>query len=100
MTDPSMPQPAARLKGRAAIVESWNEIPDTLRANAALTNLWLAVKLCDDVPQPAERKPLTRQQLREAFHWHTGCTLGGDIELAERVCTVVERAHGVGEAGE
>lgn len=46
--------------------------------------------------QPAERKPLTRQQLREAFHRHTGCTLGNDIGLAEHVCTVVERAHGIG----
>ena len=48
------------------------------------------------VQQPAERKPLTRQQLREAFHRHTGCTLGNDIGLAEHVCTVVERTNGIG----
>lgn len=46
-------------------------------------------------PQPVVREPLTRQQLREAFHKDTGCTLGGDIDLAERVCGVVERAHGI-----
>lgn len=46
-------------------------------------------------PQPVERKALTRQQLREAFHKATGCTLGGDIDLAERVSGVVERAHGI-----
>ena len=46
-------------------------------------------------PKAVQRKPLTRQQLREAFHKETGCTLGGDIDLAERVCGVVERAHGI-----
>ena len=48
-------------------------------------------------PAPAaeKRRGLTRQQLREAFYRHTGCTLGGDIELAEHVCTVVEREHGI-----
>lgn len=44
----------------------------------------------------AARKPLTRQELREAFHRETRCTLGGDIHLAEKVCAVVERAHGIG----
>lgn len=33
--------------------------------------------------------------VREAFHKDTGCTPGGDINLAERVCGVVERAHGI-----
>ena len=46
-------------------------------------------------PSPVARAALTRQQLREAFHKATGCTLGGDIDLAERVCGVVERAHGI-----
>lgn len=46
-------------------------------------------------PPPVARAALTRQQLREAFHRDTGCTLGGDINLAERVCRVVERAHGI-----
>lgn len=46
-------------------------------------------------PKAVQRKPLTRQQLREAFHKETGCTLGGDIDMAERVCGVVERAHGI-----
>lgn len=46
-------------------------------------------------PQTVVREPLTRQQLREAFHKATGCTLGGDIDLAERVCRVVEHAHGI-----
>ena len=50
-------------------------------------------------PQPVVREPLTRQQLREAFHKDTGCTLGGDIDLAERVCGVVERAHGITTTG-
>lgn len=48
-----------------------------------------------EAPQPVARKAMTRQQLREAFHKATGCTLGGDIDLAERVCGVVERAHGI-----
>jgi hypothetical protein len=46
--------------------------------------------------QPVEvREPITRQQLRESFHRDTQCTLGGDIVLAEKVATVVERFHGI-----
>lgn len=56
-------------------------------------SIWAAMIAA--APQPVEREPLTRQQLREAFHKDTGCTLGGDIDLAERVCGVVERAHGI-----
>lgn len=37
--------------------------------------------------------------VREAFHKDTGCTPGGDINLAERVCGVVERAHGITTTG-
>lgn len=40
-------------------------------------------------------EPLTRQQLREAFYNDTACTLGGDVDLAEKVCRVVEKAHGI-----
>lgn len=47
-------------------------------------------------PAPAASPaPLTRQQLREAYHRSTGCTLGNDIRLAERVCSVVEQARGI-----
>ena len=47
-------------------------------------------------PAPAASSaPLTRQQLREAYHRSTGCTLGKDIHHAERVCSIVEQAHGI-----
>ena len=46
-------------------------------------------------PQPVAREPLTRQQLREAFYSETACTLGGDADFAEKVCRVVEKAHGI-----
>ena len=46
-------------------------------------------------PKPVEREPLTRQQLREAFYNDTACTLGGDVDFAEKVCRVVEKAHGI-----
>lgn len=51
-------------------------------------------------PQPVEREPLTRQQLREAFYNDTACTLGGDVDLAEKVCRVVEKAHGIKQGGQ
>jgi len=40
-------------------------------------------------------EPLTRQQLREAFYSETACTLGGDVDFAEKVCRAVEKAHGI-----
>ena len=43
--------------------------------------------------------PLTRQQLREAFYNDTACTLGGDVDLAEKICRVVEKAHGIKQGG-
>ena len=46
-------------------------------------------------PQPVAREPLTRQQLCEAFYSETACTLGGDVDFAEKVCRVVEKAHGI-----
>lgn len=46
------------------------------------------------------REPLTRQQLREAFYNDTACTLGGDVDLAEKVCRVVEKAHGIKQGGQ
>ncbi|GKS85835.1 hypothetical protein AVMA1855_16805 [Acidovorax sp. SUPP1855] len=46
-------------------------------------------------PQVPALVPLTRQQLREAYHRSTGCTLGNDIGLAERVCSVVEQHYGI-----
>lgn len=46
------------------------------------------------------RVPLTRLQLREAFYRDTACTLGGDVDLAEKVCRVVEKAHGIKQGGQ
>ena len=37
----------------------------------------------------------SRQQLREAYYSETACTLGGDVDFAEKVCRVVEKAHGI-----
>lgn len=41
----------------------------------------------------AKLEPLTRQEIRIAFHQHTGCTLGNDVVLAERVTRAIEAAH-------
>ena len=92
---------------RAGVVPNgWKLVPvalteEMIRAggftpSGSLRGAWAdMLNAAPPAPAAAKRQGLTRQQLREAFHRHTGCTLGGDIELAEHVCMVVEREHGI-----
>lgn len=59
----------------SSLSEAYNSLSDAYSAMLAAS------------PQPVV--------VREAFHKDTGCTPGGDINLAERVCRVVEHAHGI-----
>lgn len=45
---------ADRLRGRAAIIKAWNDLPDAWRCHPALKQLHQAAQECEDVPSPAE----------------------------------------------
>lgn len=79
--------------GIATVIrEIYNPTREPLRAG---DKLYTADQVLD-----MGREPLTRQQLREAFYNDTACTLGGDVDLAEKVCRVVEKAHGIKQGGQ
>jgi len=90
-----------------AVLAKWGQPAQTAEPVAWL-DPWTGAKVTTDydaygkhgiplytAPQPVAREPLARQQLREAFYSETACTLGGDVDFAEKVCRVVEKAHGI-----
>ncbi len=101
--NPSGGQPTVQA-APLAVVPTYDQVVSAWNAQADEHNQWgelgedekieWAAAYTKATP-PAVVEPLTRQQLREAYHRATGCTLGGDIDLAERVCWVVEAAHGI-----
>lgn len=50
----STPMTADRLRGRAAIIKAWNDLPDAWRCHPALKQLHQAAQECEDAPSPAE----------------------------------------------
>ena len=84
-------EPVARLvigKTKGGVSLTHMAVPAAFQLQEGIYALYTA-------PQPVARGPLTRQQLREAFYSETACTLGGDVDFAEKVCRGVEKAHGI-----
>lgn len=78
---------ADRLRGRAAIIKAWNDLPDAWRCHPALKQLYQAAQECEDVPSPAEEdeKGLALWQLIYGAIAHEPLPLKvGQIEAAAR----------------